>query len=473
MRVRSTRRRRSIVVAAGLAAALVAGCSAGSGAAGSGASGDPSVIRIGLLSTLDGPFEPLGIAANQGAKLALLEAGGSLTGTGPLDTVTGATVAGKPIELTMAGSNNVSPDIAVNAARRLVEEDDVDVIVGPTSGDEGLAVKNYIASVPDVTLVNGTAAAQNMTLRDPVPNVFRFSTDGAQWMAGLGTYTVEELGYDRVATVAEDYSYPYDQVGGFLTEFCAAGGEVSQRIWMPLGTNDFASYIAELTKDREIDAVYVALGGTDAVNFIRQFDEFTGRPLPIVAGSLTVDPAIIRELGPRVEGVVSAGPVAVLDTPEYREYAAALKRHYPESAPPGFADVLYYVAMKAVLRALEESGGDVAGDQAAFRQVLAGQSFDTPQGPVKLDDNRQVIANNYLFKVTNGQSTLLREIPAVTQTLGRNAKAYTAEAAFDRSNPTCGPDPAPSRGGAPAASSTGGSQTTPPTTGTRPARSNG
>ena len=39
---------------------------------------------------------------------------------------------------------------------------------------------------PDVTFVNGTSAAQDTTLRDPAPNFFRFSTDGAQWMAGLG-----------------------------------------------------------------------------------------------------------------------------------------------------------------------------------------------------------------------------------------------------------------------------------------------
>jgi branched-chain amino acid transport system substrate-binding protein len=447
------RRRRYAALAAALAAVLVAGCGADPGAAG-GAGDDPDVIRIGLLSTLEGPFKPLGEAANQGAKLALLEAGGTLTGTGPLDTVVGATVGGKPVELFIEGSNNVSPDIAVNAARRLVDERNVDVIVGPTSGDEGLALKNYMLSEPDVTLVNGTAAAQNMTLRDPVPNVFRFSTDGAQWMAGLGTYAFEELGYQRVATVAEDYSYPYDQVGGFLTEYCAAGGQVVERVWTPLGTNDFASYIDEIPAD--IDAVYVALGGTDAVNFIRQLDEFTNRPdLPIVAGSLTVDPAIIQELGSRVEGVVSAGPVAVLNTPEYQQYAAALKQNFPDSAPPGFADVLYYVAMKSVLMALEESGGDATGDQAAFRSALAGLSFDTPQGPVKLDENRQVIANNYLFKVTNGQSTLVRPVPAVTQTLGTDADEYTAQAAFDRSNPACEPPPAAPAAGAPASGSGG------------------
>jgi len=429
-----TRRRRCAVLAAALAAALAAGCGAGSDAR---APDDPSVIRIGLLSTLEGPFTPLGVAANQGAKLALLEAGGTLTGTGPLDTVTGATVAGKPVELTVVGSNSVSPDIAVTAARGLVEESGVDVIVGPTSSDEGLAVKNYMTSAPDVTLVSGTTGAQNMTLRDPVPNVFRFSPDGAQGTAGLGVYAYKELGARRVLTVAEDYSLPYDQVGGFLTEFCAAGGTVAQRLWTPVGTTDFAAYIAPLAQDSSIDSVYVALGGTDAVTFLNQFSDAVGRDVTIIAGNLTVDPAVLGQLDDRGEGIVSAGPVAALSTPAYRQYAAALKQHYPESAPPGVADVLYYVAMKAVLRALADSGGDVSGGQAAFRRALAAESFDTPQGPVRLDPNRQVIANNYLFTIRGGKPTLLREVPAVTQTLGRDPAAYTAQAAFDRSNPRC------------------------------------
>lgn len=454
----STARCRCAIAGMAIVAVLVAGCSSGATAP----PDDPNVIRIGLLSTLDGPFAPLGRAGNQGAKLALLEAGGSLVGPGPLDTVRGAKVAGKPIQLSIEGSDTVSPDIAVNAARRLVEQRGVGVIVGPTSGDEGLAVKNYMISAPDVTLVNGTAAVQNMTLRDPVPNVFRFSTDGAQWMAGLGKYAGER--YRRIATVAEDHAYPYDQVGGFLTEFCTPGHTVARKLWIPSDTSDYASYISQIPKD--IDAVYVALDGTEMVNFIRQLDEFTGRAdLPIIAGSLTVDPTIIAALGKRAEGTVSAGPVAVLpDNPQYQKYAAALKKAYPESAPPSLADVLYYVAMKATLTALEQANGDVSGDQQAFRTALAKLTLDTPQGPVRLDANRQVIANNYLFQVSEGQPTLLSEVPAVTQTLGKDPRQYTAQAAFDRSNPVCGaPAPRPT------------STSTPPPTPTStptPARSN-
>ena len=406
----------------------------GLGDSGSQAAEGGGTIKVGLLSTLEGPFAPFGEAANMGAKVALLEAGGTLEGTGPRDGVSGAKAGGKNIELVVE-SSDATPDVAVEAARRLVEQSKADVVVGPLSGDEGIAIKNYAKQHLDVTFVNGTSGAQNTTLRDPAPNFFRYTTDGAQWMAGLGTYAAEDLGYEKVATVGEDYSFPYDQVGGFMTEYCDAGGKVAKKIWVPLGTKDYASFIAQIPKD--VDAVYVALGGADALNFTKQYDEFTGRKTPLLGGSITVDGAIINGLKDRVEGTVSAGPVAVLDTPAYQAYAAALKEHFPDAGPPGLFDLGYYVNMKSLLQGLEQTGGDVSGEDAKLRETLSGLKWDTPVGPVELDENRQAIANNYLFKVTNGESRLLDTVENVNQTLGVDREEYISAPPFDRENPSC------------------------------------
>jgi branched-chain amino acid transport system substrate-binding protein len=401
---------------------------------GSTAKSGSGTLKIGLLSTLEGPFAPFGEAANQGAKVALLEYGGKLDGTGPRDKVSGAKVGGKPVELVVE-SSDATPDVAVDATRRLVEQNKVDAMVGPLSGDEGLAIKNYAKQHTDVTFVNGSSGAQNTTLRDPAPNFFRFSTDGAQWMAGLGKYAAGKLGYKKVATVAEDYSFPYDQVGGFMTEFCGAGGKVPKKIWVPLGTKDYASFIAQIPKD--VDAIYVALGGTDALNFTKQFDEFTGRKTPLLGGSITVDGAIIKGLKDRVEGTVSAGPVAVLESPEYKKYAAELKKAFPKSGPPGLFDLSYYVNMKSLLQGLDKVGGDVSGDDAKLRAALSSLSWTTPIGPVKLDENRQAISNNYLFKVTNGESRLLDTVENVNQTLGVDRDKYVSQPTNDREHPAC------------------------------------
>ena len=142
-------------------------------------------IKIGVLATFEGAFTILGDDSMRGALMAVDDFGGK--------------VGGKKIEI-VKGSSDGSPDSAVRAARKLVEQDGVKVLVGPLSGDEGLAVKDYAKTKPDVTFVNGTSAAQDTTLRDPAPNFFRFSTDGAQWMAGLGDYAYNAKGYKKVAT---------------------------------------------------------------------------------------------------------------------------------------------------------------------------------------------------------------------------------------------------------------------------------
>src|SRR5271167_3130056 len=148
-------------------------------------------IKVGLLATLEGAFTVLGQDSMRGAELALKEAN--------------YMAGGKKIEI-IKGSSDASPDSAVKAARKLVEQDGVAILIGPLSGDEGLAIKDYAKTQPNVTFVNGTSAAQDTTLRDPAPNFFRFSTDGAQWMAGLGDYVYNEKKFKTVVTIAEDYS---------------------------------------------------------------------------------------------------------------------------------------------------------------------------------------------------------------------------------------------------------------------------
>src|SRR4029077_6719918 len=96
-------------------------------------------IKVGLLATLEGPFTVLGQDSVRGAELALKEAGYS--------------AGGKKIEI-VRGSSDASPDSAVKAARKLVEQDGVKILIGPLSGDEGLAVRDYAKTQPNVTFIN-------------------------------------------------------------------------------------------------------------------------------------------------------------------------------------------------------------------------------------------------------------------------------------------------------------------------------
>lgn len=386
-------------------------------------------IRIGVLATLEGAFATNGQDAMRGVDLAIEEFN--------------STVAGRKVEL-VKESSNAKPDVAVAKTRKLIELDKVDLVVGPLSGGEGLAVKEYAKTLPGKTFVNGTAGAADITLRDPAPNFFRFNADGAQWQAGLGSYAIEKKGYRNVAVVAEDYSFPYAQVMGFQSEFCAKGGKIVQKNWVPIGTKDYSTVIAKLPAN--VDAIYVLLGGADAVNFFTQYYQSSGKAA-MIGGSVTVDQNVLSTPGSfrkNIVGTISAGPVADSNPDaKWTEFAGRYKRRFPDALPsPSLFATAYYVAMKAVLVSLEQTGGDVSGNQAKLQQALAKIKIDSPTGTVTLDDNRQAIADIFVTEVVQGadgklQSKLVTVAKGVNQTLGRPRAEFLALGAPSRDNPSC------------------------------------
>jgi len=388
-------------------------------------------IKMGALATLEGAFTVLGEDSMRGVELALQE----------FDYTAG----GKKIEL-ITGSSDASPDSAIRATRKLVEQDGVQVLIGPLSGSEGLAVKDYAKTKPNVTFLNGTSAAQDTTLRNPAENFFRFSTDGAQWMAGLGEYVYNDKGYRSVTVLAEDYSFPYTQVFGFLEPFCRLGGKapIDARFWVPIGNKDYSSVIAALPDD--VDAIYVALGGADAVNFLTQYEQAAG-DLPLIGGSITVDQTVLGSKGRTREFVIgtpSAGPIS--DTWENDGWAGfvdAYKQAFPDGFPsPSLFAHGYYINTKAALLALDEVGGDLSDGGVKYREALSNLKFDTPTGMVSLDDRRQAIADIYLTEVIEGTdgnllNKTIKVIPQVTQTLGVPYEDFLNYGQVGRENPRC------------------------------------
>jgi branched-chain amino acid transport system substrate-binding protein len=386
-------------------------------------------IKVGLLATLEGPFTVLGQDGVRGAELAFKEAN--------------YTAGGKKIEV-VRGSSDASPDSAVKAARKLVEQDGVKILVGPLSGDEGLAVKDYAKTQPNVTFINGTSAAQDTTLRDPAPNFFRFTTDGAQWMAGLGDYAYKDKGYRTVVTVAEDYSFPYTQVFGFMADFCKSGGHVPKKFWVPIGNKDFSSVIAAIPD--KVDAIYVALGGADGVNFLTQYQQ-AGGTAPLIGGSITVDQTVLGTQGKQrdyVIGTPSAGPIADnAEGPAWKKFVDDYKAAYKDGFPsPSLFAQGYYIETKALLAALDKVNGDVSADQAKLRDALTHLALDTPTGKVTLDKNRQAVADNYLTEVAKADdghlyNKVVKVIPAVNQTLGIPEADFMKLGVANRDNPSC------------------------------------
>ena len=369
-------------------------------------------VKIGLLATLEGPFAAGGADGMRGAELAVKQRGG--------------VVAGRKIEIIKA-SSDAKPDVAVNATRKLVEQDKVDIMVGPLSGGEGIAVKDYSKTQPQVTFINGGSGAQATTLVNPSPNFFRFNTEGAQWMVGLGKAAMDK-GYKRTMIIAEDYAFPYSQVQGFMAEYCRLGGKVPVKAWVPLGGKDYSSVIATIPKD--VDALLVVLGGADAVNFLTQYEN-SGGDKPMMGGSITVSQDVLNYKGKRRDslvGTISAGPVAdSFDGADWKAFVADYQKTYPVSAggfpSPSLFAFVYYVNMKAALDGLAAVNGDLSGGQAKYREALQKLVLKTPTGDVRLDSNRQAIGTTFVTEVVkdsqgNLSTKVARKVDNIDQLLG-------------------------------------------------------
>jgi branched-chain amino acid transport system substrate-binding protein len=339
--------------------------------------------------------------------------------------------------------------VALARARKLIEQDNVDIIVGPLSGAEGLALRDYSRTLTGRTIVNGQSAAADTTLRDVSPNIFRFNTDGGQWIFGLGTHVARQMNINNVCIVAGDDAFPYTQVFAFMLEFCRAGGEVS-RLWSPLGTSDYASVIARIPRDAK--GLLVIHGGTDALAFLTQYAQAGGQ-LPIIASPVTADQTVMGARGPRrrrMNAMISAGPF--VDDSEEASWVAFVqrcRRRFPYGLQaPSINGVHYYINTQAVLRALAQVNGDLSGNQAAFQRALAGLSFATPMGTtVRLDHNRQAIGTNFIRRVVERGGQLRTEHVAkfedVTQTLGLPQDRFLALGSASRDNPaSCAAIPA-------------------------------
>ncbi|MBU2936376.1 MULTISPECIES: ABC transporter substrate-binding protein [Pacificibacter] len=396
----------------------------------SAASASAEDIKIGLISILEGNFAVSGTDAIRGAELAILDVEGS--------------VDGNKIEMVSMSSDG-SPDTAVAAARKLIEQDGVDIILGPLSGSEGLALRDLSKSYPNVTFINGSSAAQDTTLRQSSDNFFRFGGDGAQWMVGVGDYAFNDLGYKSVAVVAEDYSFPYTQVLGFMSEFCAAGGTVPEKFWTPIGNSDYSSVVYAIPQD--VDAIFVALGGADAVNFLTQYDQ-AGGDKPIIGGSTTIDQSILESKGPFKKlliGAPAGSPtVGDYDGAEWQAFVKAYTTNYPDafSAPSIFAHH-YYMAATAALLALDEVDGDLSNDHAAYREALTNLSFTVPTGgTMRLDANRNGIVDNFVTEVYEREdgtlgNRVIKVVRDVSQSLGQDPEAFLAMGPVSRDNPSC------------------------------------
>jgi len=380
-------------------------------------------VKIGMLVPLTGPLAANGKEMANGLALYLDEHRQQL--------------AGRDAKLIVEDSEG-KPPIALNKARVLVESHGVHVLVGPLATAEAYAVVSYIERQKTPTL-SPTVAGEDLTQRRRSPYVVRTGWSAGQPGHPFGRWVYDTLKYRKIAMIGQDWAFGHESCGAFQRTFEEAGGQVVQKLWPPFGTTDFAPYITGLKRD--VDAVYAAFAGNDALRFVRQYTDagLKGR-LPLIGSGNFTDEHVLRSMGDEALGIVTALHYsAALATPANRRFVQAYEAKH-QQVPSYYAEGTY-VAGSVLKAALEAVGGDVE-DGGKFLAALRRVSItDAPRGPVSFDDYGHPIENIYVRRVERVegklQNTVIHTFTGVSQFGPYKAEEFLKNPVYSRDWPPC------------------------------------
>jgi branched-chain amino acid transport system substrate-binding protein len=357
-----------------------------------------SEIRIGTIGPITGWATIFGQGVLNGINLALGEYNNEFKGV--------------PIKIF---SEDTKADVEVMRTKldSLKNRDKVHLIIGPSLGHEGMAAVDWGARNPEVPMLIGYSAPEDITMRKATESVIRPGWTGAQVIFNFGQYCAKDLKYKKIIIVGQDYSYPWDQAAGFIRGFLENGGEKVERIWHPVEAVDFSSIMAKLMQmSKDYDAVLNNSGGAQVVAFFKQWKQFgLDKAYPQILGQANVPiVSMLTELGDSALGVYSSlhyydgNPSAA--NQKFRESFKKKYGHYPDViAVQGYDAV--HVAFKA-MKAIDGKVDDPKKFIAALRQVKM-SADESPRGPFYFDKYANPVQNIYIKKVVKKDGRLMND----------------------------------------------------------------
>ena len=375
-------------------------------------------IRIGLLAAKTGPLASGGIDMDLALTMFLKERDNAL--------------AGRKVELIVADTAGV-PATARTKAQELIEKNNVNCIIGPLAAFEALAIADYLTEKQIPTL--GVAAAEDMTQRHPSPWFVRLTSTSAQCAYPLAEYSAKELKFSKIVTIADDFAYGHEMCAGFQRAFEDNGGKIVQKIFTPLATPDYGSYVAQV---KSADAIFLGTAGSNGFRFLRQFIEYGLKDKMAVIGGMTaLDESVLRNMGDEALGILTTSWYsAELDNPLNKTFAPAFRKQFKYD--PGYYAASTYLSGEVLESALQATKGDVT-DKRALMGAIRSSRAPTIRGQIKFDEFGNAIGNVYIRKVTKSDGRLVNSViktyPDVTQFWTYDKTAFLQSPVYSRDYP--------------------------------------
>ena len=383
------------------AALVVAGCSGGAlreESAGASSSRG-SVVKIGFIAPLSGPFASAGEDMRRGFRFYLDRHEGRLGGR---------KVAVVEVD------EGAGPETGVPAVRRLLTRDRVVAAAGIVNSAVALgAHQSFIdARVP---LIIATAGANDLTGSKGSEYIWRTSFANADKNYAMGKWLARQPPIPGgVFLLAPEYVAGHEQLNGFKAAFTAGGGKIAGEQYSPFGiTQDFQPYLTQV-RASGAGAIYAFYAGQDAIGFVRQYRDFglAGR-IPLYGPGFLTEGPTLEAQGTAADGIKTVLHYSSeLDTPDNRDFVEAYEASF--KAPPTAFSVQAYDAGAVLDRALAQIDGAVSGAALVAALPKVGD-IDSPRGTWRFSPRRNPEQRMYLRQVRREGSQFVN---AVVEDLG-------------------------------------------------------
>ncbi len=359
----------------------------------------PPPLKIGVLSDQSGPLKSYGIQQVRGLRLGF-------------EYATGGTmqVLGRSIELIVEDDAS-NPEQAVQKVRKLLEQDQVDMLQGSVSSGATLAIIPEVTKARKILMVD-PAAADDITGKACSRYVFRTGRNVSQDALTGAKYLVKE-GRNRFMNVAPDYAFGHSSAAAWSAVIKAQGGEILGDIFAPLDTKDFTPYLQRLIQARP-DGVVVTWAGAGAVTLFQQIAELDVYSNMLVFTGIGDIPSL------KATGDAGVGAVGIntyfhlLPRTEVNDWL--VKRHLEvHGEPPDLFTAGGMAAAIAIVKGLEKAGST---DSEALIAALEGMSFQGPKGTYTLRaEDHQALQPMYVVRLEKKEGydypvpVLIEELP--------------------------------------------------------------
>lgn len=383
------------------------------------ASSEP--IRIGLMAPMTGVVASGGREIVDGFKLWF--------------DMNGYEVAGRKIEI-LEEDDASNPEIALQKARRLVQQYKVHMLVGNLLANTGLAVAEFVKETGTPYFIP-VIAADNLTQRDRIPNVIRVAGYSASQMPRpIADYALKQ-GFKTVVTIAQDYTFGHEQCGGFCQTFTEGGGKVLDQLWHPLNNTDYGPYLSKIMGLKP-DLVFSVQTGADSTRVVQQYASFglKGR-IPLYVAMNVSDQSVIRTMGEECDGLISAAQFAEGSTDKANvEFVEAYSKAYDKL--PSLYAFTHFTGGMWITQALSKVSGDAENRNSFLDAVRTTELIDTPLGPkVTLDVYGNPIYDVYIRKVVKRDdgkywNVPIEKYPQVSQFWKYDPETYLKQPSYSR-----------------------------------------